>query len=201
MQAYDGGPISDNPQLRAVTGTLRATISCMLASTSSMRVRFNWQWRTYPVIMEVNDVIGVVWQGVSPQGTDVKLRYKSGSQNSYATVQYYDGSMTYAYSNNVELKCIETYGGARAIIPRAEGDYFAKAGNATITVDVVGSGQVLEGSFRWAYGTADSSSDVSISLFTLSLSIGFGSGTTEVFNDYAVFDCEGNSVKTINSKK
>lgn len=95
LKSYDGSPIEDNPQLRAVSASVSGRITTSAAYSDLVAATMSWSWNQRPFTISVSqqDSIKAEWQ-VSDKNGYVNSRHEMNVSQSRNIVEYC------AYSSN-----------------------------------------------------------------------------------------------------
>lgn len=189
LKAYDGRPLEDAPEMRAVTASFYGALGEAVCTGTRIGVTYVWEWSTEP-LWTYNDGVTVSWVGTYENGGNNNMYFDIST--SYANINYYwagnpkgktemvkgiDYFRSDAYTNGISLKfpCVKTFDGM---------DYWAKSGAAFIYIDLVNpeNGPMLYSlSICGKYVHAISAVQWSAS-FPLGISVSF-SGDVEVLGE------------------
>ena len=180
IQAYDGRPLSEYPQIRAATATLSGSISSPSHSTTAISALFTWNWTSPPAFYAYQDVLTARWDGTNESA--ISLNLSLDTNTSYATVTYCNtGDNSFSYTDNLSFINTEPYDHTEVAIERIgrTTTTYAKNGAMRISIKVpsTATATITEAQFIFAYGMATTSKGYSVS-FPVSFSISFGAGTT-----------------------
>lgn len=185
LKSYNGDPIEDSPQLRAVAAKVSCTVVAMSTSKSAMTVQFQWSWSGLQS-KTFTDIIGVRYIGTNTSGSPINLSYnrKSGfcrvkyncirkSNSGYhetTVTKYYNDSLS--DGNKYGCGSINLYNNAYAKFPASPKIVYdgytwdksvVKSGIFQVNVSVIGDVQLLETGFTFAYGHSTISASPSVS--------------------------------------
>lgn len=87
LRNYDGSKIEDNPQLRAASATMRATLGILEQTKTKMGIIYTWSWDTYPLI-QATDIAAMSWEGTYENGLSNNMKLDVTS--TFVFVNYYN---------------------------------------------------------------------------------------------------------------
>ncbi|QHI73090.1 pre-mRNA-splicing factor CWC21 [Aminipila terrae] len=188
LKNYEGEPIQEVPEMRAVAATCNGTVSCPTASSEFIYIKLNWKWTTAPSFRTV-DAAAVRWKGTDTGGNPLNVALNNNASNSYCTVNYvYFAGEKPSTSVKKALTVTDSYGKAYsdfAMTKISNGDInqWAKSGELQIKVDKTGTKPIKEVAVCFSYGHSTvSASGVSVS-WPAGFSISFSSGVTTMFTE------------------
>ena len=132
LKAYDGSPLEDNPQMRAVLATFTGSIYTESVYSSSATMIFNWSWSSIPIVCLplVKDYAVCTFKGTNRNNIPVQMRLASSS----CVVSYYNGS-SYSYQESVSIADYDRFGYCKYNINQNDGSgKWAKIGSLTVQV-------------------------------------------------------------------
>lgn len=204
LKSYDGSPLEENPQMRAVLAQMTGQIYAVSFGKNSMKTRFSWEWSSAPIFHGefISDIVSCNAIGInSNNGTSY---VNAVTANSYANVLYHtNGTNTplrnfkYEITNNTGVNGqIDVKFPMSKSIDSTTG--WAKSGNfiaeykETVTANDLGAIQ-----FVFAYGHASVSvmPSVTISFVPpyLTPSVSFGIGTSNMCSKGIILHSDGQS--------
>lgn len=140
LRNYNGGRLEENPELRAVTATLSASLGPLIQGDTKMGIIYTWEW-DYRPFMRFSDIAAMSWEGTYEGGLTNNMALDR--QTSFATVNYY-----YSQTNQkqdrytgADFLSDNDYNGAAIKFPMEKYDnawyYWAKYGSLFIYMDLV----------------------------------------------------------------
>lgn len=197
LKNYTGDSIENAPELRGVFADMTAKVYKVSANTSSLKVRFFWEWSNVPALAGdlIVDLIAIRWQGTNTSGQPINVAFNSNESS--ANINYYSRIDRYKYNSPLTVVCDSPYDHAYVNIPVSNGDgdingmYYAKSGNFYLQVDRTGTNYIKEAAFIFGYGHTLIAITPTLAL-PVSFGIGFSGGTQEMVEKAIRMDNNGN---------
>lgn len=205
LRAYDGGPLEDNPQLRAITATMSGSISAAQCTSTTVGTQFNWTWSALPLVYNFTDVVAIRWAGTNTQGSPMNVSMVQTS-SSFAYVTYYNLINQIQSVQNLSFINVWPYDHAEVNfscghVSSGLGDpaYYAKTGRVQVVVQKPSgsTGTLLEGAFAYSYGHSTITITSPTVSFPAGFSISFGTGTSSMYYGAAIVTT-GGSIRPYN---
>lgn len=187
LKEYDGSPIEENPQLRAVLGKLWATILKLDYSKNSAAARFSWKWTNQPIITGVfSDIVSCAWRGVGRDNQEETMTIDLN--NSTCNVKYVseDGSLSDKYVT-YDINDKDPQRNAEVKFRLTDSGRWAESGYFDVYIEEEATVNNMDTSlFIFAYGHTNFtvSPSISVSGSGPSLGLSCGVGTDEMFNEW-----------------
>jgi len=91
LKSYDGSPLENNPQMRAVTATFSGALYQDIVSKTASATIFTWNWSSAPIVysIDIDDYAACFWSGTNTQNINCQMQAYGKS----CVVNYADGSM------------------------------------------------------------------------------------------------------------
>lgn len=184
LKEYDGSPIEENPQLRAIMATMSCEIYRTSYDDSGASVRFEWDWDSAPLFSgsEIYDCVGCAWIGVDSTNGFHALRFQD--KDSECMIYYYDTSYDHYTVVDIDDAAVDSYVEARFSMSNTPTTW-AKAGYMTVTVaEPITVNDLEYSTFVFAYGHAylTATPGFSVSGSGVSVSLTPKAGTKPMFN-------------------
>ena len=198
LKSYDGGPLEDHPELRAVASEFSCSITPMHCSSTSVGAQFNWSWSTWPIIYYLTDSVGVVWRGTNTQSGNMNCPMDTSRSFSYVT--YYTLAneihevehLSFMNPSPYEAAKVEFSAGHTSAFV-GDPQYFAKTGRMQVVVTPApgSTGTLLEAGFVFVYGHRTVQTSSPAISFPASFSITLGTCTSEMCREGAYITTGG----------
>lgn len=151
LKAYDGSPIEENPQLRAVSASMSGRVTTSTAYSYLVAATLSWSWNQKPFTTSVNqqDSIKAVWE-VSDENGSVNnnhamnvsqsrniVEYCAFSSNTIVATRLYNITETSIVSSaGLEpFTAFSTFPQALDLPQYTDGPFWAKSGTCKIAVE------------------------------------------------------------------
>lgn len=172
LKEYDGGPLSENPQLRAVlSATLSVTAINGVKSPNNITVNFNWAWSERPSIL-MTDIVAVGWYAVN--ASQYKIEPEIDTDTSYHMVTYECELGQYPTTRiSQPIAVVGTFLGISSKFAMRESTYARIAMSGKFCVGVTSAQAIKTIDFFFSYGHATLSTNPSVSLSTSGSIISF----------------------------
>lgn len=185
LRNYNGERIENVAELRSVMADMTASFTKIIANTSCLCIRADWEWSRAPFRCSstITDMVVLRWKGTNLAGAPINIAFQSA--NSICSVKYYDYTTgEYSRTRFPSIDVSDPYDNASAKIQmgitksgEAGADFYAKSGSLRVCVKTTGTDLIQEGAFVFGYGHSTVGYSVGLAL-PLSFSIGFTSGST-----------------------
>ena len=206
LKAYDGSPITENPELRGLFADLTVRLYRRAYSNHGVTVRFFWDWEKAPVLHSfvTVDNISCGWVGVDSKNKPHPLRFEG--KNSVCEVEYYDGDKSVG-REKLKIDDVDVNSCVQVAVPMGEPKVnggWSKRGYMDVTLaEPVPTNDLAYSTVAFAYGHMTSAfggnASFSVDLEGLNISFNPGSGTEEMFNGSisiwtnGYFECNGDA--------
>lgn len=193
IRTYNGGPLSDNPQLRGIFGTVNGKIDAEDSSSTSLTVSFTWEWEGEPLVMGFDETIGIRWQGTNTAGANMNLKFDE--DDSSATVNYYWPDGRFHSTVHPSFENISPYSDTyiRFVTAIESPRAFGRNGEIIVKVDRPDNvtGNIAEGAFLFNYGHGIALFTPGVSFPPLSFSISFDLSKEQMWYGGATLSSSG----------
>lgn len=208
LKAYDGSPLSQNPQLRGVLATFEGVMDVVYYSSHEMYVMFEWEWSNSPLLIDGSDMVACGFGGTNINNGPSTLIVNQSE--TYCSVSYYQGysNTTYVGMDFVNVYYPNINGTAKADFEMAKSftvgsevlTGWAQKGTFMICVEEdVQVNELYSAKFAFGYGHTTvtmSSADITVSISgsgpSLDIGLTFESGTECMYYNTLRVDKYGN---------
>lgn len=191
LKEYDGGPLSENPQLKGVFADLTGYFSIISFDGTQMKVCFTWEWSNSPLLDGefITDMVACGFSGTNESNLPCTMTLKQN--DSSCKVYYYLGKNHYdTVSYDISVKDVHQFVQVQfpiSVEVMKDERAWAKQGTLLISIkEEKQINQLYSSTFSFGYGhtvlTITPSISVSVgSKFTGGVGLSFGFGTESMF--------------------
>ena len=201
LKAYDGSPLSENPQLRRLFADLSGELYVVAYGHYRMTARFEWTWSSKPLLSGplIMDTVACGFLAIDENNDICAVKYDEDW--SECIVSYYNGNKNVGNPEQ-EILVRDINGHVESQFRMSGGDViepgWAKEGSFEVSITEVVTAKEMEwAKFVFVYGhttlEVTPSIDISISYGGAmpSISVDFGIGTEEMFYKTLEINREG----------
>lgn len=179
LKSYDGSPLENNPQMRAVTATFSGALYQDIVSKTASTTIFTWNWSSAPIVcsIDIDDYVGCSWSGTNKQNLNCQMQVYGKS----CIVNYADGSMA-----SLAVTEKDAYRWVQAKVRQRTVYSWAKSGSLSVqTREVVNTnGNLYSTLYYYGFGhsTLVLNGGISLSPSGPSLGLTFGTQVQNMFH-------------------
>lgn len=195
LKSYHGEPLENNSAMRGVFADLEGFLYNMNneLNTAEVKARFYWVWSNSPLVAGpiVKDIMTCAWRGISPSGNDMNMSFDAN--DSVAYINYYAGVTTNPVRQSIDVRDPQRHAQVKFNMSDTNGNY-AKSGYMDIALKrTVSTSSYSAVTFIFGYGhsTITVQPSIEVSGTGPSMSLVFGIGTSEMYNNYVIIHKDG----------
>lgn len=180
IQAYDGSPLEDNPQMRAVSATFTGSLYRDGSSKTSSTTIFTWKWSSAPAVClpGLSDYVSCAWEGTNK--SNIKCQMVVYGKN--CVVNFSNGR-----TSTVPVTTKHEYQWVQAKVQQNGAYGWAKSGSLSVqTREVVNTnGKLAKTLYYYSFGHSTMATNAGVSLSPSGPSLGFtfNWGVTKMYHN------------------
>lgn len=190
LHAYDGTPLSENPEVRSILATFTGDISVVQKSYSMITTKLEWSWSSQPLVtgLLITDIVGCGFQGTNTANLPCTVELRDAG--TYNIVYYYTNTSDYLGLTMPEIDDNDPTASVTSTVPTKDTVNYnigwAKEGIFVVSIQEYSPNNDLYGAvFAYGFGHVSVDIDATASLDFIhregSIDFDFGLTTTEEF--------------------